>query len=88
MAQMTIGAVESSFRGQGLFGDLIMETLKYSRLRGSRAIRAGVYISNSSRRRVFEKCGWTDTSALRTADTVNYNYYVDPSFREELGLFD
>jgi RimJ/RimL family protein N-acetyltransferase len=88
LAQMTIGAVDSSFRGQGIFGELVKATTVYSHARGSRAVRAGVYKPNSSSRRVFEKCGWIETPTLETADTVNYIFYIDSSFREELGLID
>ena len=85
-AQMTIGAVDSSCRGKGIFPALVEETKTYSKARGSRAIRAGIYKSNTPSRRVFIKGGWIETPELETADTVFYVSYLDARFPAELGL--
>ena len=86
MAQMTIGAVDASYRGQGVFPALVQATRTYSKLRGSRAIRAGIYKTNAPSRRVFIKSGWIETPVLETPDTVFYVSYLDPTFPGELGL--
>jgi ribosomal protein S18 acetylase RimI-like enzyme len=85
IAQMTIGAVDVAFRGQGIFDELVKATCIYSRARGSRAIRAGVYKNNLGSRRVFDKCGWIETKVLETLETVEYLYYLDFSLKNELG---
>jgi hypothetical protein len=86
MAQMTIGAVDANFRGYGVFPSLVEATKTFSKTRGSRAIRAGIYKSNNSSRRVFIKGGWIETSDLETDDTVFYVAYLDPMFPKELGI--
>lgn len=86
MAQMTIGAVDAHYRGLAIFPALIEATRTYSKERGSRAIRAGIYKSNMPSRRVFIKSGWIETTVLGTADTVFYVSYLDPTFPEELGI--
>ena len=86
LAQMTIGAVDSKYRGQGIFDALVKATCPHSAARGSRAIRAGVYKSNLSSRRVFVKCNWIETRSLETADTIDYVYYLDPTFRRDMSL--
>jgi GNAT superfamily N-acetyltransferase len=86
MAQMTIGAVDASYRGQGVFPALVEASRTFSKKRGSRAIRAGIYKTNMPSRRVFIKSGWIETPALETADTVFYVSYIDPAFPIELGL--
>ena len=85
-AQMTIGAVDADFRGQGVFPALVEATKIYSKDRGSRAIRAGIYKNNQPSRRVFIKNGWIETSELETSDTVFYVAYLDPEFPNELGV--
>jgi len=85
-AQMTIGAVDSNFRGHGVFPALVEATKTFSKERGSRAIRAGVYKSNTSSRRVFIKGGWLETPELETHDTVFYVAYLDPIFPSVIGL--
>lgn len=85
VAQMIIGAVDSEFRGKGVFPALIEATKEASRSRGSRAIRAGVYKSNASSRKTFIKGDWTETPELETSDTVFYMAYLDPDLPKELG---
>ena len=85
-AQMTIGAVDADYRGKGVFPELVEATKSYSKARGSRAIRAGVYKTNMPSRRVFIKGGWIETPELETPDTVFYVAYLDPTFPEELGV--
>lgn len=72
VAQMTIGAVDAAFRGLGVFRGLIEATRVVSADRGSRAIIAGVYKSNSASRRAFERAGWKESRAMETAETVFY----------------
>lgn len=85
-AQMTIGAVDEKYRGKGVFPELVEASKKYSRERGSRAIRAGVYKNNMSSRRVFIKGNWLEISKLETADTVHYVFFIDPEFQKEMGI--
>lgn len=84
-AQMTIGAVDDDFRGLGVFVKLVQATKDFSKNRGSKAIRAGVYKSNKSSRRVFVKSGWTEVSELETPDTVFYVAFFDKSVAETFG---
>ncbi len=86
IAQMTIGAVDKDHRGSGIFPALVDATKSFSKARGSRAIRAGIYKTNMSSRRVFIKGGWIETPELETSDTVFYVTYLDPGFQKELGL--
>ncbi|SNR74598.1 Acetyltransferase (GNAT) family protein [Lutibacter agarilyticus] len=83
-AQMTIGAVDSNYRGSGIFGELIEETKNVSKYRGSRGIRAGVYKKNKSSRRVFEKSGWREMKYLETKETVYYTSFFDEEFKNEM----
>jgi ribosomal protein S18 acetylase RimI-like enzyme len=85
-AQMTIGAVDAECRGTGVFPALVEATKTYSKSRGSRAIRAGVYKINQPSSRVFVKGGWIETPELETTDTVFYVHYIDPDFPNELGI--
>jgi ribosomal protein S18 acetylase RimI-like enzyme len=84
LAQMTIGAVDENCRGKGVFPDLVKATIKYSRERGSRAIRAGVYKENNASRRVFIKEKWLEIPELETSETVFYVSFIDPKFEKEL----
>lgn len=84
-AQMTIGAVDARYRGAGVFPALVRATTTHSKNRGSKAVRAGIYKSNQSSRRVFIKGGWIETPELETRDTVFYVYYIDPEFPDKLG---
>lgn len=84
VAQMTIGVVNAEFRGQGVFPALVEATKDFSRERGSRAIRAGVYKPNNASRRVFIKGGWIEMPELETSDTVFYMAYLDPTISAEL----
>ena len=77
---MTIGAVDADFRGAGVFPALVEATRTTSKTRGSKAIRAGIYKTNTPSRRVFIKSGWTETAALETEDTVFYVSRLDPTF--------
>jgi len=86
VAQMTIGAVDSSYRGRSIFPSLISATKKYSKERCTRAIRAGVYKTNAPCRRAFVKDGWTETPELETRDTVFYMAFLDNVIAGELGL--
>lgn len=86
VAQMTIGAVDSSFRGKSIFPHLISSTKEFSKNRGSRAIRAGVYKTNMPCRRAFVKDGWIETPELETHDTVFYMSFLDNSIEDELDL--
>jgi GNAT superfamily N-acetyltransferase len=83
-AQMTIGAVDENYRGKGIFPELVKATEKYSRERGSRAIRAGVYKKNIASRRAFIKEKWLEFPELETAETVFYVSCIDPNFVKEL----
>lgn len=85
-AQMTIGAVDAQYRGKGIFPALVEATKTYSRDRGSKAIRAGIYKTNQPSRRVFIKGGWIETPELETKDTVFYVHYIDPDFSRKLGI--
>ncbi len=85
-AQMTIGAVDTSYRGMAIFPALVNATTDVSRSRGSRAIQAGVYKINNSSRRVFIKGGWIETPELETDETVFYVNYLDPEFPKEIGI--
>lgn len=86
VAQMTIGAVDASVRGKSIFPKLISATKNFSKSRGIRAIRAGVYKTNTSCRRAFIKDGWTETPELMTPDTVFFMAFLDDSIARELGL--
>jgi hypothetical protein len=83
---MIIGAVDATYRGNSVFLALIEATKTFSEARGSRAIRAGVYKTNTACRRVFIKGGWTETPQLQTPETVFYVAYLDPDFPSELGI--
>jgi GNAT superfamily N-acetyltransferase len=85
-AQMTIGAVDKEHRGHGIFPKLVKATKAYSSLRGSRAVRAGIYRTNIPSRRVFIKEGWDEMPELETKDTVFYVAFLDPDFAKELKL--
>ncbi len=85
-AQMTIGVVDENCRGKGVFPLLVAATKVYSKARGSRAIRAGIYKTNVPSRRVFIKGGWIESPELQTPDTVFYVAYLDSLFMEEIGM--
>jgi len=85
-AQMTIGAVDQSFRGKGIFAELVQATKECSQRRGSKAIRAGVYKRNQSSRQVFVKSGWNELKELETTDTVFYAAFFDKSIAEKFGV--
>jgi ribosomal protein S18 acetylase RimI-like enzyme len=84
-AQMIIGAVDKDYRGLGVFVELVQATKDFSNNRGSKAIRAGIYKSNESSRRVFVKAGWTEVPELETSDTVFYVAFFDKSIAETFG---
>jgi hypothetical protein len=84
-AQMTIGMVDPKFRGLGVFSKLIAETIKYSELRNSKIIRAGVYKSNLASRQVFINSGWFEIKKIETIDTVFYGYLINNDY---LGIVD
>jgi GNAT superfamily N-acetyltransferase len=79
VAQMTIGAVHADCRGRGVFPALVEAVESCSRDRGSRAVRAGIYKTNQSSRRVFMKRGWIETPELETEDTVFYVFHIHPA---------
>jgi len=83
-AQLTIVAVDSKYRGQGIFGGLVEKTRDMSKLRGSRAIRAGIYENNISSRKAFIKAGWQEAEYLKTKDTVFYVAILDDEFKKDL----
>jgi ribosomal protein S18 acetylase RimI-like enzyme len=83
-AQMTIGAVDAKWRGAGVFPALVEATKTYSKSRGSRAIRAGVYKFNQPSKRVFIKGGWIECPELETSDTVFYVHVMEPGFLSDL----
>jgi hypothetical protein len=85
-AQMTIGAVNSNFRGSGIFGSLIEETRNISKKRESQGIRAGVYKKNKSSRKVFEKSGWQEMKYLETEETVFYTTFFNAEFEIRLKI--
>lgn len=86
VAQMTIGAVDSNVRGKSIFPKLISATKEYSKNRGARAIRAGVYTTNAPCRRAFVKDGWSEAPELATSDTIFYMAFLDNLIASELGL--
>ena len=86
VAQMTIGAVDQNFRGQSVFPLLISNTKLFSKNRGTRAIRAGVYKTNKPCRRAFEKDDWVEVSELETSDTVFFMAFLDETIAKDLGL--
>lgn len=86
VAQITIGAVDSSMRGMRIFPKLNEATREVSRTRGSRAIRVGVYKSNSSVRRVYDRGDWVEAPVLETEDTVFYLAMLDKEIGSELEL--
>jgi ribosomal protein S18 acetylase RimI-like enzyme len=79
-AQMTIGAVDSSYRGKGIFGALVEATKEISKSRRSKALGAGIYKKNSSSRRVFIKAGWKQMDSSENDDTVFYFTFLDDEF--------
>jgi len=83
-AQMTIGAVDQNYRGLGVFSELIDATRDVSKTRGSKAIRAGVYETNRSSRRVFVKSGWKEMDYFKTEDTIFYTVFLDNDFAERM----
>jgi ribosomal protein S18 acetylase RimI-like enzyme len=85
MSQMIIGAVDTGYRGKGVFPALIEATTHESKKRGSRAIRAGVYKHNLPVQRAFIKAGWDESPIFETEDTKFYIYFIDPDLRAELG---
>lgn len=86
VAQMTIGAVDTDYRGMNIFPQLISATKEYSKKRGTRAIRAGVYKTNAPCRRSFIKDNWIETPDLETSDTIFYMAFLDDSIETELNL--
>jgi ribosomal protein S18 acetylase RimI-like enzyme len=86
LAQLTIVAVATEYRGAGIFSALVEAAKTYSRNRGSIAIRAGVYKFNQPSRRAFTKNGWCEMPELETSDTVFYVYYLDPDLPNRLGV--
>jgi len=85
-AQMTIGAIDKNYRGTGMFCDLIQATKIFSKNRGSKAIRAGVYKKNLSSRRVFIKSGWVEVPEFETEDTIFYVSFFDKSLAIRFGI--
>lgn len=76
-AQMTIGIVDSKFRGKGVFGELIEMTKVFSKERGSKLIRSGIYKINTSSRKTFINAGWPELTKIETEDTVFYGAFLD-----------
>ena len=85
-AQLTVVAVDSLWRGTGIFPALVEAAKTYSKSRGSVAIRAGVYKFNQPSRRAFAKSGWIEMPELETNDTVVYVHYLDPELPNRLGI--
>lgn len=79
-AEITIGAVDTLYRGSGVFGELVSESRFTSYKRGSIGIIVGVYKKNNSSRRVFEKQKWLETKPLETIDTVFFRCRFDDDF--------
>jgi hypothetical protein len=86
VAQMTIGAVDSSYRGMNIFPRLISSTKELSKARGTRAILAGIYKTNKPSRRAFIKDDWHETPELETSETVFYMAFLDEKIAGELKL--
>ena len=86
VAQMTIGAVDSGFRGLDIFPSLISSVKEISKARGSRAILAGIYKTNNPCRRAFIKDDWHEAAELETPDTVFYMALLDEKIAGELKL--
>jgi ribosomal protein S18 acetylase RimI-like enzyme len=84
--QLTIGAVDTNFRGKGIYPALVEAHMSIGKTRGIRALSAGIYKNNESARRIFIKGGWFYTPELETSDTVFYVAYLDPSFPLEFGI--
>jgi len=82
-AQMMIVAVDKDSRGKGIFPALVKATKSFSKARGSRAIRVGIYKTNTPSLRVFINNGWIETPELETHDTVFYVAFLDPDVLQE-----
>jgi hypothetical protein len=65
---------------------LVEAAKRYSKSRGSAAIRAGVYKLNQPSRRAFTKNGWIEMPELETNDTIFYVCFLDPEFPARLGF--
>ena len=85
-AQLMVVAVDTDYRGAGIFSALAEAATTCSKNRGSVAIRAGVYKFNQPSRRAFAKNGWLEMPQLETSDTVFYVYYLDPELPNRLGI--
>lgn len=75
VAQMTIGAVDAGWRGEGIYPRLVETAKKVSKERGSEAIAGSVYKENASARRVFVKLGFVELPAPESVETV---YFAAP----------
>lgn len=83
-AQILSVAVDAEYRHGGVFLALVEAAYTYSKNRGSRAIRSGVYKMNQPSRQAFEKAGWVEAPELATSDTVFYVRVIDPGFLSDL----
>jgi GNAT superfamily N-acetyltransferase len=86
VAQITIGAVDSEWRGKGVFPALVAALVQQSEKKGSRAIKVGIYKKNWQSRQVFIKGHWKEIVELETADTVFYMKFYDDTLVKHLGL--
>jgi len=85
-AQLSIIVVDSKSRGTGIFPALVNAVKTYSKVRGSIAIRAGIYKFNQASRKTFAKVGWTEITQLETVDLIFYAFYLDPELPTRLGI--
>ena len=86
-AQVTAVAVDAEHRHGGVFLALVDAAYAYSKNRGSRAIRSGVYKTNEPSRWAFKKAGWIETPELETKDTVFCVRTIDREFLSDLTPF-
>jgi ribosomal protein S18 acetylase RimI-like enzyme len=70
-------AVAADQRGRGVFGLLSEAARSESKQRGARAIRTGVYRSNTASIRAFAKAGWVELPQEASADTLAFVTYLD-----------
>jgi ribosomal protein S18 acetylase RimI-like enzyme len=84
-ARVTFAAVDSRYRGRGVFPALVEAIRAASQVRGHRAMLVGVYRSNPASRKAFVKEGWCQVPELATSETVFYTIALDAGDQDEPG---
>jgi len=84
IAEGTIGAVDASARGQGVFPALIRQCETECLSRGLSAVRGGLYRRNVPCYRAFVKTGWTEVPDMGSEERV---YFVRVFKREVIDRF-